>query len=168
MDDPRSDEQLMDLVGRDDRRAYDALFTRWRDRVHAFLLRRTGGAPEAEDALQQTWLNVYRARRSFVAGRAFRPWLFAIAANAGRDAVRAQPRLFALEPGDGEPTDVAELVASALAALDPQDRRLLLLAVEGFEGSEIAEMLGIGAGAVRMRLHRARERVRAAVRGDDA
>lgn len=168
MDVPLSDEQLMVLVGKDDRRAYDALFRRWRDRVHAFLLKRTGGAPEAEDALQQTWLNVYRARRSYDANRAFRPWLYAIAANAGRDAIRAQPRLFVLEPGPVEPTDVAELVANAIAALEPQDRRLLLLAVEGFEGSEIAEMLGIGAGAVRMRLHRARERVRTAVRGDDA
>jgi RNA polymerase sigma factor (sigma-70 family) len=168
MDDPRTDEQLMTQVGRDDRRAYETLFLRWRDRVHGFLLKRTGAGAEADDALQQTWLNVYRARHRYDPSRPFRPWLFAIAANAGRDASRPQPRLFVLDPEPDEPTGLAELVAGAIAALDADDRRLLLLAIEGFDGPEIADMLGIGAGAVRMRLHRARERVRAAVRGNDA
>ena len=168
MDDPLTDEQLMIRVAQDDRRAYDTLFTRWRDRVHAFLLKRTGAPVEADDALQQTWLNVYRARDRYDGRRPFRPWLFAIAANAGRDAVRPRPDLFVLYPQQDEPSGLAELVAGAIAALDPDDRRLLLLAIEGFDGPEIGEMLGIGAGAVRMRLHRARERVRAAVRGNDA
>jgi RNA polymerase sigma-70 factor (ECF subfamily) len=168
MDESESDEALMVRVQADDRDAYVLLHGRWRERLFAFLLRRCGARSEAEEALQETWLRVYRWRQRYDRSRPFRPWIFAIATNAGRDAYRPEPHLFELDVQPGEPGGLRDLVVSALAALDADDRRLLLLAIEGFEGPEIAQMLGITAGAVRVRLSRARARVRAAVRGQDA
>jgi RNA polymerase sigma factor (sigma-70 family) len=163
-----SDEELMIRVQSGDRGAYDQLFARWREPVFQFLLRRTGGRVEAEEAFSETWLRLYRSRSTWDRSRRFRPWLYAIATNAGRDTWRPSPQLFELELQPDEPSDLRDRVVGALSALDPEDRKLLLLSVEGFEGKEIAEMLGIGAGAVRMRLLRARERMRVAMEGSDA
>lgn len=168
MDDPESDEALMMRVQSGDREAYDALYGRYSARLFAFLLRRTGARSAAEEAHQETWLRVYRWRARFDGRRPFRPWVFTIATNAGRDAARPEPGLFELPAEADEPSGLGELVAAALAALEPDDRRLLLLAIEGFDGNELAVMLGTTPGAVRTRLSRARARVRVAVRGEDA
>ncbi|MEQ1566979.1 MAG: sigma-70 family RNA polymerase sigma factor [Myxococcota bacterium] len=162
------DESLMQRVARGERDAYDALYARWSGPVFRFLLRRTGARGTAEEALQETWLRVYRFRDRFDPTRSFRSWVFTIAANCGRDAHRPEPEVFAIEPVDGEPTDLRHRLVWGLARLDPDDRKLLLLTVEGFDSVEIGSMLGVGSGAVRMRLSRARERLRAAVGGVDA
>jgi RNA polymerase sigma-70 factor (ECF subfamily) len=163
-----SDEELMVRVQAGDHEAYGRLFARWREPLFSFLVRRTGGRAEAEEAFSETWLRVFRSSATWNRARPFRPWLYAIAANAGRDTRRPEPAHFDLAPVGDEPADLRDRVVEALAKLDPGDRRLLLLAAEGFEGPEIAAMLDIGAGAVRMRLHRARERMRAALGTSDA
>jgi RNA polymerase sigma factor (sigma-70 family) len=162
------DESLMGRVATGDRAAYEALYARWKDPIFRFLARRTGARAAAEEAHQETWLRVYRHRGSYDRRRPFRSWLFAIAANCGRDTWRPEPELFAIEPRADEPSDLRDRIVQGLGRLDPDDRRLLLLSVEGFDGPEIAEMLGIGAGAVRMRLTRARGRLREVLGGPDA
>jgi RNA polymerase sigma-70 factor (ECF subfamily) len=158
----------MVAVQRGDPVAYDALYARWRDPIFRFLLRRTGAVPAAEDALQDTWIRLYRSRHRYDARKPFRGWLYAIAANAGHDAARPVREGFTLPTEVDDPVGLRDLLVSALHALDADDRRLLLLAIEGFEPAEIAGMLGVPAGTVRMRLSRARGRVRAAIGGDDA
>ncbi|MEZ4236998.1 MAG: sigma-70 family RNA polymerase sigma factor [Myxococcota bacterium] len=150
----------MARVARDDRAAYEALYARWREPVFRFLLRRTGSRAAAEEAHQEAWLRVYRFRARFDPRRAFKGWLFTIAANCGRDAWRPEPELFALPLAPGDPHDLRDKLLSALGVLPDDDRKLLLLAVEGFTGPEIAQMTNLGAGAVRMRLTRARQQVR--------
>lgn len=166
--DDEADEALMTGVARGDRGAYDILYRRWKDPVFRFLCRRTGARSAAEEAHQEVWLRVYRFAGRYQAGRPFRSWLFAIAANCGRDAVRPQPELFGFVPAGDEPADLGLRVATALARLDADERRLVLLTIEGFDGPELAEMLGIGAGAARMRLSRARQRLRELIGGGDA
>lgn len=158
------DPELMRRLQTGDEGAYTALYQRWKGPVYRFLVRRTGAISEAEEALQETWLRVYRSAGRFDPDREFRHWLFAIAANAGRDARRRERAIFHLEPQVTEPNDIGDRVLGALAELAPDDRKVLLLAVEGFNAKEIAEMLGLGHGAVRMRLSRARERARELVK----
>lgn len=155
-------------VQQGDRSAYEALYARWRDPIQRFLLRRTGSLASAEEALQETWMRVYRHRARYDATRPFRRWLYGIAANAGHDAARPQADVFVLPAEPGDPIGLRDTLVSALHGLEAGDRRLLLLAVEGFEPAEIAEMLELPSGTVRMRLSRARERVRAAVEADHA
>jgi RNA polymerase sigma factor (sigma-70 family) len=168
MADGRTDEQLMACVAAEDRGAYDELYARWRGPVFRFLARRTGSLAAAEEAHQEAWLRVYRHRHRYDAMRPFRAWLFTIAANCGRDTARPDPTLHRLPLEAGDPFDLRDQLVTALGALDPADRKLLLLSAEGFSGPELAEMLELGAGAVRMRLHRARQRVREALGRDDA
>lgn len=150
-----------------DRAAYEALYARWRERTFAFLFKRTGGRAEAEEAHQETWIRVYRWRGRYDGRRPFKPWLYAIAANAGRDAVRPRPELFVLQEQPGEPHGLRDLVVTALQTLEGEDRNVLLLTIEGFDAPEIAQMLATTPGAVRSRLHRVRERIRATVGGAD-
>lgn len=150
-----------------DRAAYEGLYARWKDPTFRFLVRRTGARAQAEEAHQEAWLRVYRFRAGYDPTRPFRSWLYTIAANCGRDAVKPELPVFALPLEPNDPADLRDRLVGALMALDPGDRRLILLAAEGFDGPEIAEMLGIGAGAVRMRLHRARQRMREAVDAED-
>ncbi len=155
-----TDEQLMLRVQHGERAAYDQLYTRWGARVFGFLCRRTGAREQAQEAHQETWLNVYRFRQGFDPRRRFRPWLFAIAANAGRDSMRPQPALFRLPVLPGEPQDIRDQLVSALHVLSGEDRRILLLIGEGFTAGEVGEMLSLRAAAVRKRVSRARRRIR--------
>jgi RNA polymerase sigma factor (sigma-70 family) len=153
-----------------DRPAYDLLYHRWKEPIFAFLLRRTGDRRFAEEAHQETWLRVYRFRSRFDPGRPFRPWLYSIAANAGRDARRPQRDLLILPADVTAPHDATELrdaLVKALFSLSPRDRRLILLESEGFAPREIATMQGLRAGTVRVRLHRARQRLVAALGASD-
>jgi RNA polymerase sigma-70 factor (ECF subfamily) len=168
MDEDPSDEELMASVGSGNREAYDRLYSRWRRPVFAFLVRRTGTRAAADDAFQDTWLRVYRSRATFDPRRKFKPWLFAIAAHAGIDAVTRDPLLLELAPEADEPENLRDLLSGALEALSPEDRRLLLLGAEGFDSREIGKMLDLQPGTVRVRLHRARQRVRAALGVPDA
>ncbi len=169
-----TDAAMMVRLQDGDRRAYEELWSRWRHRIFQFLLRRTGSRQHAEDAFQRTWLKVYKYRQSYDPNRPFRSWLFRIAANAGSDARRADGDLFYLPPEALEdvrwatPRDsfeIRDLAAKALHALGVSDRRILLLTIEGFSSPEIAEMLDMNQATVRVRLHRARHTVRAAVGG---
>ncbi len=171
-----SDAATMARLQAGDRGAYEELWSRWRHRIFQFLLRRTGSRQHAEDAFQRTWLKVYKYRHSYDPSRPFRSWLFRIAANAGSDARRADGDLFYLPPEALEDVrwathrdshEVRDLAAKALHTLKDQDRRILLLTIEGFSSPEIAEMLDMNQATVRVRLHRARRSVRAALGGPD-
>lgn len=150
------------------RDAYDRLYQRWSGPVFQFLCRRTGARHAAEEAHQETWLRVFKFRGRFDPRRPFRNWLYSIAANCGRDAQRPEPELLVWEPAFDEPAELGLRLVHALAQLDAFERKLFLLAVEGFDGPELAEMFGMTSGAVRMRLTRARQRLRDLVGANDA
>lgn len=163
-----SDAELMRAVQAGERAAWEALYHRWKGPIFAFLLRRAGARAPAEEALQETWLRLYRSRARFDPQRPFKAWIFTIAANAGRDARQPEPDLLRLSEelaGPRDPLELRDALLSALFSLTPGDRRLLLLETEGFEPKEIAAMLGIRPGTARVRLHRARQRVAAALGG---
>jgi RNA polymerase sigma factor (sigma-70 family) len=129
----------------------------------------------AEDVLQTTFVSVVRARGRYQPGTNVRGWLYAIAANAARDALR-RARVRAVEqPSDasasanwsddarGEPADPAlrAALAAALEALPADQREAVVLhKLEGLSFPEIAEILQISAGAAKVRAHRGYERLR--------
>lgn len=152
------------------RGAYEELVHAWGERVFSFLLRRTGTRFAAEEAYQETWLRVWQWRSRYDAARAFRPWLFTIASNAGFDSRKPRRDDFELvvEPsGCTDPVPARDSLVKALHVLSPADRRLVLLAGEGFNATEIGHMQDLKAGTVRMRLKRARERMSSALAQPD-
>lgn len=156
-----SDEELMTFVARGDERALSTLVERHAGRMHAHLVRMTGSCEDAEDLLQETWLRVARAARSFDPGRSVRPWLFGIASNLARDlhrrrAVRRRvAREIRREP---EPASARSLETLALrdrvGRLPDRLREVLWLRYyEDLSEAEMADALGIPRGTVKSRLH---------------
>jgi RNA polymerase sigma-70 factor (ECF subfamily) len=146
--------------------------------VLGYALRRSATREDALDVVAETFATAWRRRADMpVPADDVRPWLFGVArhclANASRSARRADrlgERLAAALAGAAlpDPSALAEdraaarRVNEALAELAPDDRELVtLIAWEGLTPAEVATALGIPAGTVRVRLHRARTRLRA-------
>ena len=83
-----SDDALMARFCRGDEAAFGVLYDRYAPQLEAFLRRLVRDQTLAEDLLQTTFLSFVRARGRYVATAGLRAWIFSIAANAGRDALR--------------------------------------------------------------------------------
>ena len=156
-----SDEELMACVARGDERALSTLVERHAGRMHAHLVRMTGNGEDAEDLLQETWLRVARAARSFDPSRTVRPWLFGIASNLARDLHRRRAvrrRLASevgrqVEPAPGRPLETLAL-RDRVGRLPDRLREVLWLRYyEDLSEEEMADALGIPRGTVKSRLH---------------
>jgi RNA polymerase sigma-70 factor (ECF subfamily) len=151
--------------------AFDDVYQRYRETIWRFLYRLCRRQDAAEDLFQETWLaaarNVHRLRED----SELLPWLYTIARNKHRNAIRfrlvdqkrretivRETVTSPLEP-DAE-TDArqrAARVARAFASLPEAYREVLLLSVfEGVPTVDIARILGLREDAVRKRLSRAR------------
>ena len=89
--------------------AFEALFTRYRDRVHAIAFRITGSAADALDVVQESFALVFRKLDSFRGGARFSTWLFRIVVNCSidhrrREGARPAVSLDNVDPA-GEPVD---------------------------------------------------------------
>jgi RNA polymerase sigma factor (sigma-70 family) len=122
----------------------------------------------AEEAEQSAWAVAYRRLKDLREPDRLRPWLMSIAANEARQLIRSRGRRRVRELSLGDQarpraTDDVALIdlANAIGRLDPRDRAIIgLRFVGGFESAEIGRAMGMTASAVRVRLHRALERLR--------
>jgi RNA polymerase sigma-70 factor (ECF subfamily) len=132
------------------------------------LARRFGS--DGDDLVQETFMRALAARHGFRVGSNTRAWLCRILVNCAITEKRrlARDRRLA-ERVAQEPVEIAVErpealdvdLAAALAALSPQDRRVLELAeIDGLHYREIARALDCPIGTVMSRLHRARRRLR--------
>ncbi len=166
-----TDEALMERFCDGDARAFDALFQRYARPVHGFLSRLVKSPEHAEDLTQATFLSLVRARGRFQKGAPFRPWLYAIAANAAKDHLRRQrpeeltpegelPQRAAEEPPASE-AGMQKRVQTALEQLPQTQREAIVLhRFHGLSFGEIAQALGVTESAVKVRAHRGYERLR--------
>jgi RNA polymerase sigma-70 factor (ECF subfamily) len=163
----------------------EAGFARHRRELHVHCYRMLASVPDAEDAVQETYLRAWRGREGFD-GAHLRAWLYRIATTGCLAAARARARRppsggevswltpypdTLLEPAstDGEPDalvvaretiELAFLVA--LQVLPPRQRAALLAReVLGLSARETAEMIGTSVAAANSALQRARETLRA-------
>ena len=171
-----------------DEAAFEELWRRHHATVHALVRRHARTAEDARDLVQRAFVRaVGAARRSPGAVDAafpFRPWLFRIAVNLGKNHRRDEARwrretLEAIERrGDGSaPADELLVrreqerrVREAVARLPRRQREVLQLRVDGgLPFAEIARTLGIAEGNARVHFHHAARRLAALVRdtGED-
>jgi RNA polymerase sigma-70 factor (ECF subfamily) len=138
---PRTDEQLIAAYREGEAGAFPVLVERHHDDLIRFLLRLTGNRALAEDAFQESFLQVHLSAGTFDATRRFKPWLFTIAANKARDALRRSNRRKAFDlsapvggaggsGGDGEARTYIDLMELPSlppeAALDDAERDRLV------------------------------------------
>ncbi len=175
------DEEVFVAFRSGDHAAYRELIERFHDDLLRFLTRLVGDRSAAEDLFQETFLQIHLSADTFDASRRFRPWLFTIAANKGRDLLRKRKRRRTVElsaplrgsergtsmvdlleidvPAPDERMDVDEqdrLVQLALDDLGAPLREVLVLGYfQRMSYARIAEDLGIPLGTVKSRMHAA-------------
>ena len=160
--------------------AFAALFDRHADAIHVYVARRLG-REAADDLLAETFAVAFARRRRYDLQRADAlPWLYGIATNLVNGHRRTEARRLqalartpppdALEPmADvvaAQVTAAAARVAlhAALARLPRRQRDVVLLSAwADLDYQQISDALGVPVGTVRSRLHRARNRLRAAI-----
>ena len=143
--------------------AFEQLVRTYQAPVWRFLRHLLGDAQLAEDVTQETFVRVHRRLGSFDGRSRFTTWLFQVARNAGIDALRSRTRRERLElppPPDVASPELRHELDAALAALD-RDLREAILVVEvlGLSYVDGAALLGVPAGTLKSRVHRARERL---------
>jgi len=167
----QSDARLVDLVRAGHAAAFEAIVQRYRRPLLAYCSRLLP-ASRAEDAVQQTFLKAYQAMISGDAELNLRPWLYRIAHNASLNLLRqngwSHEQLDERMDGVQRPEEAVELrerLRSTVRAVQelPERQRsaVLLRELEGLSYQEIALALGVGDGAVRQLLHRARATLQA-------
>jgi RNA polymerase sigma factor (sigma-70 family) len=167
-----SDEELMTAYVRGDRASFHALFDRWAPRLRHLFVRGGLRGDDADDLVQQTFLQLHRARHDFREGSVLRPWIFTIALNLRRQFMRRAGRkpeheldeqdAPPAEQGDPDAAIDSRHVRAALGALPEAQREVIMLHwFSGLGFREVAEIVGATPTAVKVRAHRGYAKLRA-------
>jgi len=164
------EERLVRAVRSGAAEAFEQLYARHHRRVYGLAWRLTaGGRGEAEEIVQEVFVRAWEHRAKFESALHLRRWLRKVAVNLWINRLRGHE---SIELGDDErlareaaPPAASPRVRidleSAIAGLPPRLRAVLLLFdLYGLRHEEIADELGITAGASKVQLHRARKRLR--------
>lgn len=166
---PLSDAELVRLAVRDER-AFEMLVTRHAPQVHR-LAASTVGPGAADDVVQDVFIAVHRALKSFRAEAQFSTWLHRITLNACYKALQVRQNIpFEQTPEPAAPhspvktseqADIREKLAAALQTL-PRDQReaVTLRELSGLDYAEIAQITGSELGTVKSRINRGRAALR--------
>jgi len=175
------DGELLERYRQGERRAFETLVERYHRELFNFLFHLTRDANLAEDAFQETFLQVHRSAAAFDTSRPLKPWLFTIAANKARDALRQRMRqqaapLDAVVGGNDQGATYADLMPADIPSPDssllnlqtrqavdkivaamPENLRVVLLLCyfQEMPYQDIADALGVPLGTVKSRLHAA-------------
>lgn len=163
-----ADQLIISRVLSGHREDFSTLIGRYSDPLYRHALGMTGSPDVAEDILQMSFIKAYQ-HLAEVRGR-FDAWVFRIVANGCKDWLKNirrthlsydeddQPSGYATPEEDLDRTELRSDLDRALAALAPSLREAFVMKhVEGRSYEEMADLLGTTVGALKMRVHRARE-----------
>lgn len=177
-----TDAELLEHYMDGDEAAFQEIVARYKNSLYAFLKQFLNRTDLVEDVFQETFLQLFTSRASFDLSRPLRPWLFTIAANKAKDALRKSQRTSAVPIGaisdaqdmsfdemlstlgsdnavphdELERNETATQVNEVIAGLPENLREILILAYfNKFSYKQMADVLSIPIGTVKSRLHTA-------------
>ena len=177
-----TDAGLLQRYMEGDVAAFREIVRRYKNGLYAFLKQFLNQPDLVDDVFQETFLQLFASRKSFDTTRPLRPWLFTIAANKAKDALRKGQRTAAVPIGtisesedmsfdemlnslgsdttvpydEVERTETAERVGEVIANMPESLREILILAYfNRFSYKQMADTLSIPIGTVKSRLHTA-------------
>lgn len=179
----KEDAQLIDEVLAGDSKSFELIVRRYQDRLFNTIFHVVGSREEAEDVVQEAFVQAYLKLKTFKHNSAFYTWLYRIAFNTAIShrrkrrpevSVEAARELLGEEPVDAREDASDRLIRDersaqvhrALAELSDEHRAILVLReMEGLCYERISEVLDLPVGTVRSRLHRARLQMRDQLKG---
>jgi len=177
-----NDTELLKRYAAGEEGAFQELVSQYKDSVYAFLRRFLSQSDLVDDVFQETFMQLYVSRDTFDLSKPLRPWLFTIAANKAKDALRRSQRIDSTNLGsmfDGEESsmddvlntldcdeqmpydnlikdETAAAVKRVISRMPVKLREILILGYfHKFSYAEIAQILHIPVGTVKSRLHTA-------------
>lgn len=177
-----TDGELLDSYANGEESAFREIVSRYKNGLYAFLRLFLNRHELVEDVFQETFLQLFTSRESFDRNRPLRPWLFTIAANKAKDALRKWQRTNAIPIGtmgdsddlsfddvlntvtsdktmpyeELQKSETAFRVRQIIADMPENLREILILAYfNRFSYKQMAEILSIPIGTVKSRLHTA-------------
>ena len=166
------DQDIIQSVLAGNRDGFRILIGRYSDPLYRHALCMTGSPDVAEDILQLSFIKAYQ-HLAEVRGR-FDAWVFRIVANGCKDWLKNirrthlsyeeddQPSVYATPDEDLDRTELSQDLNRALSSLPSSLREAFVMKhVEGRSYEEMADLLGTTVGALKMRVHRAREALQA-------
>jgi RNA polymerase sigma-70 factor, ECF subfamily len=172
VDQDDSDQRVIQRVLAGERDEFTVLITRYSDPLYRHALCMTGSPDVAEDILQLSFIKAYQ-HLAEVRGR-FDAWVFRIVANGCKDWLKNirrshlsydeddQPSSYATPEEELDRTELRSDLDVALSSLPASLREAFVMKhVEGRSYEEMADLLGTTVGALKMRVHRAREALQA-------
>ena len=178
-----SSADLVARACRGDQEAFRLIFERYSRPLISFIYDLVGNRELAEELAQETFVRGFRSLRTLRAETKLSTWLFGIARNVAREALRARARdngqvdladKSVLDLRDGEPVPVDrllgkeldDLIRRSLALLDEDKRLVFTLKIfQQCSYEEIAEITGFSIAKLKTDLHRARTEMRRRIRG---
>ncbi|MAG85327.1 hypothetical protein CMK10_14340 [Candidatus Poribacteria bacterium] len=175
------DEILVTKLQLGDQDAFDELMRRYKHRIYAYILRSVKNYEDAEELTIEVFFKVYRALHKWKPQAKFSTWLYKIAYNVSIDHHRAKKRhiIHSLDNNllsIDEPTakdlgsdpeklivekDRHRVINQAVDHLSQNQKKVFLMnRYDGLQIKEIAEILGIAEGTVKIHLHRAIKKLR--------
>ncbi|MFU8802366.1 MAG: RNA polymerase sigma factor [Bradymonadaceae bacterium] len=180
------DEELVSLAVGGDFRAFEEIVRRYQDKAYRLAWSLVKDDAEAQDVLQEAFLNIHRKLDTFQGDAKFSSWLYRVVVNAALMRLRKLRRRQEVGVDDldlsasvevteemtpgwrsradeaAENQELREKIIDAIDQLEPKYQAVFLLKeVEGMSLEEIAEVLELSIPAVKTRLHRARLFLRA-------
>jgi RNA polymerase sigma-70 factor (ECF subfamily) len=177
-----TDADLLDQYCEGNEQAFRELVDRYKNGLYAFLRQFLNQHDLVEDVFQETFLQLYSSQGSFDRSRPLRPWLFTIAANKAKDALRKSQRtaavsISAINPSDEmsfeemlnvltsdkeqpetqlEQQERSNRVSRIITDLPDNLREIIIMAYfNKFSYKQMADILSIPIGTVKSRLHTA-------------
>jgi RNA polymerase sigma-70 factor, ECF subfamily len=178
----QTDAELFARYAAGEETAFREIVSRYKNGLYAFLRHFLNQQDLIEDVFQETFIQLFTSRESFDTERPLRPWLFTIAANKAKDALRKQQRTAAATIGtladsqemsfddvldtltsddtmpyeELEDGEIASQVRQVIADMPESLREILILAYfNKFSYKQMAQILSIPIGTVKSRLHTA-------------
>ncbi len=178
MADHNEERDFVSRLQKGEAKAYEELIESYSDMVYRVCYRMLQNRQDAEDAMQEVFITVYRKIGDFRGESKFSTWLYKISTNTALGMIRSANRkhgqdisVDSMEDENAEATEAwlavsddfvekvesEELIHKALEELSPNlSAALVLHELEGLSVAETAEALGISVSAAKVRIHRAR------------
>ena len=166
-----TDEALLEGCRAGDLAAFEALYERHSARMKSIARNLLHDVGDAEDAVQEAFLKIYRGAKTFRGGAAFSTWAYRVLVNTCYDVLRrrgSRPAGPSLDAGNAAPHPASApadhplrlALERAVGRLNAKQRAVFLLfEVEGFSHGEIARILGIPEGSSKTFLFGAKKKL---------
>ena len=170
---PAAEDELLDGCRQGSLPSFERLYEEHGARMQSIARNLVGSVSDAEDAVQETFLKVYRGLASFRRGSTFTTWIYRILVNSCHDLMRRNrrraegplPARIALAPASSVDHPLRLSIEAALRRLEERERAAFLLCeVEGFSHREASQILEVSENTSRTLLFRARRRMQQELR----